>query len=191
MYKRTKEEDRHVVPYNPYALLLWDAHICVMKITSNGLDRYLVKYIAKEEPTFGLYVVEKNEVQKYLQTRVIGAPEAAAIQMSHPIVKSNLGVVYIDRNLPQNRVRILKPQNELLDENKDSEEIYEKAARDHYMNRPKVDQYEQLTLPKYISQYNHIRHKDVPKYAIQNMQEILIIWLFINKQNPLFLELTS
>ena len=47
---------------------MWDAHICIMGITSNGLERYLVKYIAKEEPTFGLYVVAQNEVQKYLQT---------------------------------------------------------------------------------------------------------------------------
>ena len=67
-YKRTELEDRYIVPYNPYALQMWDAHIYIMRITSNGLDRYLVKYIAKEEPTFGLYVVAQNEVQKYLQT---------------------------------------------------------------------------------------------------------------------------
>ena len=62
-YKRTEQEDRYIVPYNPYALQMWDAHICIMRITSNGLDRYLVKYTAKEEPTFGLYVVAQNEVQ--------------------------------------------------------------------------------------------------------------------------------
>ena len=79
-----------------------------MKITANSLDWYLVKYIAKEEPTFGLYVVAQNEVQKYLETGVIGAPEAAAIQMSHPIVRSNMGVIHVDRNLPDNRIRVLK-----------------------------------------------------------------------------------
>ena len=36
--KRTNEEDRYVVPHNPYALEMWDAHMCVMKIKSNDLD---------------------------------------------------------------------------------------------------------------------------------------------------------
>ena len=53
------------------------------------------------------------------------------------------------------------------------------------MNRPKQDQYEQLTLPKYISQYNHIRHKDVPKYAIQNMQETLDNMAVYKRAKPL------
>lgn len=82
---------------------MWGAHMCVMKITANGLDQYLVKYIAKEEPTFGLYVVAQDEVQKYFKTQVVGSPGAAAIQMSHAIVKCNMGVIYIDTNLSQNR----------------------------------------------------------------------------------------
>ena len=102
-----------------------DAHICVMKITANGLDRYLVNYIAKEEPTFGLYVVAQNEVQKYLRTRVIGSPEVSAIQMSHPIVKCNLGVIYVDTNLPENRVHVFRPLKEITEDTDDSEEIYE------------------------------------------------------------------
>ena len=48
--------------------------------------------------------------------------------MSHPIVKSNMGVIYVDTNLSDNRIRVLKPQQEILEENDDSEEIYEKAA---------------------------------------------------------------
>ena len=53
-----------------------------MRITADGFDWCLVKYIGKKEPTFGLYVVAQNEVQKHLH--------AAVIQMSHPIVKSNI-----------------------------------------------------------------------------------------------------
>ena len=70
-YRRTHPEDTNVVPYNPYALLMWDAHVCTMRITSCGLDRYLIKYIAKEEPTFGLYIINYNEVQQYLETRAL------------------------------------------------------------------------------------------------------------------------
>ena len=161
------------------------AHICVIKITANGLDRYLVKYIAKEEPTFGLYVVSQNEVQKYLETRVIGSPEASAIQMSHPIVKCNLGVVYIDTNSPENRVRILKPQKEITEENDDSEEIYEKAGREHYMSRPKTNEFENVTFPKYMSEYNHTAHKNLPKYAVLSQQETLDNLVVYKRAKPL------
>ena len=70
----------NIVQYNPYALLMWDAHVCVIRITMKGPDRYLVKYIVKDEPTVSLYIVNQNEVKKYLETRIIGAPEAAVIQ---------------------------------------------------------------------------------------------------------------
>ena len=48
--------------------------------------------------------------------------------MSHPIVKSNMGVIYVDTKLPDNRIRVLKPQQEILEGNDESEELYEKAA---------------------------------------------------------------
>lgn len=156
-----------------------------MKITANGLDHYLVKYIAKEEPTFGLYVVQQNEVQKYLETRVIGSPEASAIQMSHPIVKSNLGVIYVDTNLPDTRIRVLRPQKELAEETPDSEEIYEKAAREYYMSRPKTAEYENITYPKYISEYNHTTPPNVPKYGLLTQCDTLDNMVVYKRAKPL------
>ena len=58
-----------------------------MRITMKGLNRYLMKHIAKEDPTFDPYIVNQNEVKKYLETRIIGAPEAVAIQSSHAICR--------------------------------------------------------------------------------------------------------
>ena len=88
--------------------------------------------------------------------------------MSHPIVKYNLGVIYVDINLPENRVHVFRPLKEITEETDDSEEIYEKAAREHYMSRPRTDEYEKMTLPKYISEYNHT----MPKMC-QNMLSVL------------------
>ena len=93
-YKRSEKEDMNVVPYNPYLLLAWGGHVNVQKITRSGLERYLVKYISKVEPTFGLQVEYNNYVVKYLESRIIGAPEAVANQLSYRVVNSNMQVIF-------------------------------------------------------------------------------------------------
>ncbi len=164
-YMRRHQEDRRVVPYNPYLLDAWNAHICVLKITENGLERYLVKYAAKEEPTFGLSVIENNEVKKYIESRVIGLPEACSILNSHPIVKSNMSVTYIDTNLPNDRVRVMKPSSEVQNQDDTTEELFEPSAREHYMNRPGIDPFDDMQLPVYLTEYAHVPPNKIPKYA--------------------------
>ena len=116
---------------------------------------------------------------------MIGSPEVSAIQMSHPIVKCNLGVIHVDTNLPENRVRFFRPLKEITEETDDSEEIYEKAAREHYMSRPRTDEYEKITFPKYISEYNHTMPKNVPKYAVHNQHETLDNMVVYKRAKPL------
>jgi len=48
-YMRNSEEDKNVVPYNLYALMLWNGHINVQKVTPNGIEAYLCKYVSKPE----------------------------------------------------------------------------------------------------------------------------------------------
>ena len=36
-YMRHSDEDKNVVPYNLYALMCWNGHINVQKVTSNGI----------------------------------------------------------------------------------------------------------------------------------------------------------
>ncbi|GBB84746.1 hypothetical protein RclHR1_11310003 [Rhizophagus clarus] len=43
IYKRTKEEDRWVVPYHPPILLLWNAHICFQYVTSAHLQKKKIR----------------------------------------------------------------------------------------------------------------------------------------------------
>ena len=59
-------------------------HQCT--VTQLGLVRYLVKYVAKIEPTFTLSVKQnKTKVDKYF-TRRIGAPEVATTLLSFQLL---------------------------------------------------------------------------------------------------------
>lgn len=131
-YKRREKEDSLVVSYNPYLLLAWDGHVNVQKITNTGLERYLVKYISKVEPTFNLQIEHSSQVRQYLESRIIGAPEAAAIQLSFHMVESNMAVVFLDTNFPNERARRLKPLQDLKEADANSEEVFMPRAREHY-----------------------------------------------------------
>ena len=79
---------------------------------------------------------------------IIGAPEAVAIQLSHRIVDSNMQVIFIDTNFDEDRFRILKPANQ-IDEN-DRDDIFQPRHREYYMSRPKVEPFITMTLPNYF-----------------------------------------
>ena len=49
-YHRPREQDRWTVPYHPQMTLLWDAHICVLKVSDQQFSQYLLKYALKAEP---------------------------------------------------------------------------------------------------------------------------------------------
>jgi hypothetical protein len=46
---------------------------------------------------------------KYLESRIIGASEAIAVQLSHRIVDSNIQVIFIATKFHEDRLRIHKP----------------------------------------------------------------------------------
>ena len=169
-YKRSEKEDMNVVPYNPYILLAWGGHVKVQKITRSGLERYLVKYISKVEPTFGLQVEYTNDVVKYLESRIIGAPEAIAVQLSHMIVDSNMQVIFIDTNFHEDRLSILKPVNQ-INEDDDGDEIFQPGHREYYMCKPKVEPFITMTLPNYLTSYSVLstNNAKIPKFAAENV----------------------
>ena len=60
------------------------------RVTQLGLVRYLVKFVAKIEPTFTLSIKQnKTEVDKYFTTRLTGAPEVATTLLSFQIAGSS------------------------------------------------------------------------------------------------------
>ena len=73
------------MPYVPDLLLAWRGHLNVQKVTRTGLERYLVKYVAKIEATFGLKVSadQLSESDLYHSTRLIGSPECITYLLSY------------------------------------------------------------------------------------------------------------
>jgi hypothetical protein len=49
-YYRPQYEDRNVVPYHSTLLLLWGAHLNILRITFSYWFFYLLKYVMKCEP---------------------------------------------------------------------------------------------------------------------------------------------
>ena len=160
----------NVVPYNLYILLAWGGHVNVQKITRSGLERYLVKYISKVEPTFGLQVEYKNNVVKYLESRIIGASEAIAVQLSHRIVDSNIQVIFIATKFHVDRLRIHKPANQ-IDDDDDGDEHFQPGHREYYMCRPKVEPFMTMTLSNYLTSYSVLStdNAKIPKFAAENV----------------------
>ena len=158
-YKRSLDEDTRIVPYNPYLLMAWDGHLNVQRITRTGLERYLVKYVSKVEPTFGLEVEYDSEVSRYLQSRLVGAPEAIAMQLSLTMVASSDQVKFIDTNLPNDRTRPLKTLSEIEHQAPESNDIFVDGPREMYEKRPELPEFESMLYPTYICRYNLVRKK--------------------------------
>ena len=69
-------DNRWVVPYNPYLLKKYKAHINVHVCTSIRAVKYLYKYIHKGHDRAAIEVLVRDEVQDFLDARYVGPPEA-------------------------------------------------------------------------------------------------------------------
>ena len=69
-------DSRSVVPYNAYLLELWEGHLNVEVCTSVKAVKYLYKYTYKG-PDRACFEKCHDEVSEFLDTRYVGAPEAA------------------------------------------------------------------------------------------------------------------
>ncbi|GBN41537.1 hypothetical protein AVEN_90633-1 [Araneus ventricosus] len=72
--------NRFVVPYNPYLLLKYNAHISVEVCTSLRAVEYIYKYIYKGSDCANMVLtagqVQYNEIANYIDARYVSAPEA-------------------------------------------------------------------------------------------------------------------
>ncbi|CAF0998397.1 unnamed protein product, partial [Brachionus calyciflorus] len=152
-YKRTKNEDRDVGPYNKMLLMLWEGLVNVQYCTKRGLEQYLVKYISKVEPTFGAKEVKKdtNEITKYFDLRIVSSVEAVAFVFGHHFVQSNIKVSFIPTSLPNEE--FLKKKDELMELDEEDKNIFKDSLYDHYLNRPINHKTNSLTFFDYHQQY--------------------------------------
>ncbi|GBM44606.1 hypothetical protein AVEN_221846-1 [Araneus ventricosus] len=72
--------NRFVVPYNPYLLLKYNAHINIEVCTSLHVVKYIYKYIYKGFDCANMVLsagqVQYNEIANYINARYVSAPEA-------------------------------------------------------------------------------------------------------------------
>ena len=74
--KNQELDNRWVVPYNPYLLLRYDAHINVEACVSIKSVKYIYKYVYKGHDSANIEL-SSNELKNYLDLRYVCAPEAA------------------------------------------------------------------------------------------------------------------
>ena len=111
-YRRSKDEDRWVVPYTPTILLLWDAHCNVQYCTDGGLAHYISKYVTKPEPD-GLYhphsPAGRSTAQQHFLARRMGAMETMILLLGYRIFHMSVACRFLMTAMPQERDAVVKP----------------------------------------------------------------------------------
>ncbi|PLW42780.1 hypothetical protein PCASD_06867 [Puccinia coronata f. sp. avenae] len=74
---KSKFSNQHVVPYNKFLTLMFEAHINVEIPVNSTAIKYLYKYITKGHDQSHLLVKNPDETETYLNARYVGPPEAA------------------------------------------------------------------------------------------------------------------
>ncbi len=67
---------KFIVPYNPYLLMKYQAHINVERCISTNSIKYLFKYVNKGVDRIGAKLSVDNEVRDYMDCHYISACEA-------------------------------------------------------------------------------------------------------------------
>ena len=167
-YKRIKEEDKNIVPYNPTLLLLWDGHMNIQLVTKKGLEQYLVKYISKVEPSQYVNYKAKSSIKSFLELRILSALEAAAIICGHHFVQSNMQVKYITTSINGDNFKYLKTKRELENMNAEDNNIFKETTYDYYMKRPLI--LETINYIDYFRNYEIILKSSKRKLPIKSIK---------------------
>nr|CAG8637554.1 1436_t:CDS:2 [Entrophospora candida] len=159
VYRRTKEEDRWVVPYHPETLLIWQGHINFQYITTLGFGKYVTKYATKPEPTEIFNVSEQDSYSRHVQARRLGSMELMILLLQYSITRSSASVQYLPSAPSELRIRSVKPVHMQIeeqqddDEDEDEEKPYFDDAIDKYFDRPSNELFENLTYPEYFQRF--------------------------------------
>lgn len=166
--KRSPAEIR-VNAYNPDVLLAWRANMDIQFITNvYACARYVASYVTKAQRGISELlrkacgdVCKGNESirqqmkhigGKFINSVELSAQEAAYLVLGLPFRKSSRAVKFVNTNLPQDSVFLLKSDNILSTMDDDDEDIAQKSIIDRYEDRP--TSMEDVTLAEYAASYN-------------------------------------
>ena len=153
--------------YNINILKIWRANHDIQFVTdAYACAMYILSYVSKGERQMGELLKAaakecqndgsiKQQLRKlgnvFLTHSELSAQEAAYRAISLPLKRCSRVVVFVNSGLPEDRIRILKPQWKLQALPEDSEEIFEIGMVDHYASRP--DSLEDICLADFATSY--------------------------------------
>ena len=111
-YVKFDDIDTRLSPYVPEWLFSWGANMNIQLCKTSGFISYIAKYITKPEPygivrnTEALSARCDSHIDRFLNARKVGAPEAVASTLRLPM-KSPGSVVTCTTKLPQRRIRAI------------------------------------------------------------------------------------
>jgi hypothetical protein len=157
-YIRRREEDRRVVPYNMELLAFAQSHVNVQKINEYMLVEYLTKYVSKPEPLANVKVPAKaGAVQRYMNRRIVGQCEAAAILLQIPQCIQSHEVIYLATELKP-KTRVIK-RSKHLPRDVTSTDIFYDTMFDKYLSRPESPEFENLTYVEFYENYRYLSER--------------------------------
>ena len=153
IFLKRKPNELRINNYNAVCLSAWRANMDIQFVLDvYACAMYIVSYISKaqkgmsdllrtacEEARRGNSTI-KQQVRdignKFLNNVEISAQEAVYIALQFPMRKSSRQVVFINTSPPEDRVKLLKPVQEIKDLEDESDEIYASGLINRYTKRP-------------------------------------------------------
>ncbi|XP_074283443.1 uncharacterized protein LOC141607991 [Silene latifolia] len=110
-----KMENRHIVPYNPGLLLMFNAHINVEWCNTARAIKYLFKYILKgpDKATVVVRNDQEDEISAYLDCRYLSACEASWRIFGFDIHQRNPSLIRLPVHLPGEQFVVLSDTSNL------------------------------------------------------------------------------
>ena len=171
-----EEEDGRLSPYVTEWLLASGASMNIQFCTTAGFLSYIAKYITKPEPygtladNAALRERDGNASAqvRFLQARVVGAPEAVYRALGYPL-RSSAPVVHLPTNPPERRMRALLQHSERERQRKqrarepvtdaDFELRFADGPEQIYAARPRNELFDNMLYPDFHSKYEWRKFK--------------------------------
>ena len=189
IFLKRKPNELRINNYNAACLSAWRANMDIQFVLDvYACAVYIVSYISKaqkgmsellrtacEEARRGNSNI-KQQVRdignRFLNNVEISAQEAVYIVLQLPMRKSSRQVVFINTSPPEDRVRLLKPLQEIDDMEDNSDEVYASGLIKRYTKRPA--KLENLSLADWAAWYDNTTpyvkpsHKlDIDNYPLE------------------------
>lgn len=174
--------------YNKNLLSIWEANIDIQYVldpyaagvylfgyilkTERGLIR-LMSEAVKESRSSGLK--QKNLMRKvanaFNNVLIIGVSQAVDYLLGTSVAKFSRMDVFVNTNLPIQRIHIAKSKDKLKDQEEDSTDVFEKGLLDKYEKRS--NEVDDVCLAEYAADYNETISKGEVKYSKRKLSRII------------------